>query len=205
MRVLRSFPTFWWPLLLLVVACRGQAMDAVGLSRVRPAPSTVIDAAVVKPSPIASDFRDHMTRMVPRQVSEGHGERFDAIVWVNEGARAGWASGGEMPDGAVLVEEALERAAKGDRAAGLFMMEKREGTWRFVAVGADGDVADDARTTRCASCHAQAPRDEVFCVSQRTTTATMAAITATAPTSVASAAATYDARSAGPADAASSR
>ena len=190
---------------MLLVACHGQAMDAVGMSSPRAAGSTVIEAGVVKPSPIPADFRQHMTNVVARQVSEGHGERFDAVVWANEGARAAWDSGGEMPDGAVLVEEAMQRAAKGDRGAGLFMMEKRDAAWRFVAVGTDGDVADDARTARCVSCHAQAPRDDVFRVAQNTTTATTAAITATAPTSVASTAATIDARSAGPADAASSR
>jgi hypothetical protein len=206
-RVLRSSLAFLasWRLILLVVACHEQSMDAVGVSTVRAAPSTLVDAAAVKPSPVAADFRDHMTRVVARQVSEGHGERFDAIVWANEGARVAWESGGDMPEGAMLVEEAVQRAAKGDRAAGFFTMEKRDGAWRFVAVGVDGDVADDARTARCASCHAQAPRDDVFRVAQNTTTATTAAITATAPTSVASAAATYDARSAGPADAASSR
>jgi hypothetical protein len=194
-----------WRFLSLVVGCRAQPMDPVGISNVRAAGSTVVDASVMKPSPVPADFREHMARVAPRQVSEGHGEHFDAVVWVNDVARPAWDSGGEMPDSAMLVEEAIERAKNGDRSAGLLMMEKQGGAWRFVAVGPEGDVADDARTARCASCHAQALRDDVFRLDQKTSATSTAAITATAPTAVASAAATYDARSAGAADAASSR
>ncbi len=107
-----------------------------------------------------------------------------------------------MPDGAALVEEAIERVVKGeDRPAGLLFMEKKEGAWRFEAVGPDGAVASGAEASRCAVCHAQAARDDVFRVDQSSSAATAATTTAAVPTAVARAAATYDARSAGPADA----
>jgi hypothetical protein len=147
-----------------------------------------------------------MARLGARARSRGHGERFDAVVWANDVARAAWDTGpAPMPDGAMLIEEAFESAAQGGRALGLLVMEKRGGTWRFVAVGADGDVVDDARVAACASCHREAPRDSVFPLGQANSAASSAAITATAPTAVASAAATNETRSAGLAEAPSRR
>jgi hypothetical protein len=180
-------------------------MDMVGISGPKAAPASSVDAAAVVPPILAPDFRAKMTLVMPRQVSEGHGERYDGIVWASEAAQGAWASGGDVPEGGVLVEELVERAAKGDRGAGFLVMEKKAGGWGFAAAGPDGQVADDAQTARCGTCHAQAPRDQVFRVPQKTTAATTAAMTATAPTSVATPAATHDARSAGAADAASSR
>ena len=115
----------------------------------------------------------------------------------------------------MLVEEAIERTVKGDRAAGLLVMEKRAGAWRFVVVDADGARRRDGRAApACAACHRDAPRDFVFqwtwpprpprrravrryVGAQSMSAATTAPMTATAPTAVATAAATYDARSAG--------
>lgn len=166
---------------------------------------------------MAPDFRARMVRVGERALSRGHAERFDAIVWANELAHAAWDDAvAPMPDGAMLVEEAVDRATpapaggaveRGERAAGLLVMEK-SGLWRFDSVGPDGDVADEARVAPCAACHREAPRDGVFPVgppAQPKMATSSAAITATAPTSVARAAATYDARSAGAADAPSSR
>ena len=149
-----------------VGACRGQAMEAVGMSSPKAVPSSVVDAGVVVPPILPADFGDHMTRLLPRQVSEGHGEKYDAIVWASDGARDAWQSGADMPDGAMLVEELVERAARGDRPGGVLVMEKRGAAWRFVAASPSGEVADDARVSRCATCHAEAPRDDVFRVDQ---------------------------------------
>jgi hypothetical protein len=124
-----------------------------------PAP---VDASVAVTSPVAADFREHLARVGERAVSRGHAERFDGVVWANEGGRAGWDGAGEWADGAMLVEEAIERTAKGDRAAGLLVMEKKGGTWRFVVIDAGGHVVEWARDKVCASCHADAPRDFVF-------------------------------------------
>ncbi len=103
--------------------------------------------------------------MSDRFLSQGHADRFDAVVWANDAARAardGLEGRGDFADGSQLVEEALGRAAADGGAVGLLVMEKREGTWRFVAMGPDGEVVDDARVAACAACHRDAPRDFVF-------------------------------------------
>jgi hypothetical protein len=121
------------------------------------------DGGTPRPSPVPADFRATMARVGERRLSRGHAERFDAIVWANEAARSGLdAATGALPEGAVLVEEAIERTPQGDQAAGLLVMIKRDGAWRFTAVGPDGEVVDDARGASCAACHRDAPRDFVF-------------------------------------------
>jgi len=178
--------------------------------------------------PLPADFRAHMTRVVGRQLSRGHAERFEGVVWANDVARAAWASAGAMPDGAMLVEELFDqdhlrqdRSAADDRTAGLLVMRKSAGSWRFVSIGPAGEVVDDAaHVARCVACHRQATSDFVFrppgsralpavgapsASPQVTSTATSAPMTARAPTAVATTAATYEARSAGPAASPSSR
>ncbi|HTQ45943.1 MAG TPA: cytochrome P460 family protein [Polyangiaceae bacterium] len=140
-------------------------MEAVGTSTPKGVPATAVDAAAPRPSPVAGDFRKTMARLTDRQVSEGHAERFDAIVWANDAAKGAWDAGSAMPDGAMLVEETIERPGRTDRAdkpAGLFVMKKDGGSWSFVVVGPGGDVVDDARVAPCKACHALAPVDYVF-------------------------------------------
>jgi hypothetical protein len=139
-------------------------MGAVGVSEPRASPSTpkVVDAGAGAPSPVPGDFRQRMARVMERALSRGHAERFDGVVWANDAARAAWDANAEMPEGAMLVEEAIEHTTKGDRAAGLLVMEKRGGGWRFTVVDAGGRVVEEAREAACASCHREAPRDGVF-------------------------------------------
>ena len=120
--------------------------------------------AGVRPAPVVpADFRDHMTRVADRQTSRGHAGRFDGVVWANDAAKTAWDGTGDMPDGAALVEEAIERGAKGDRPAGLLFMEKKDGAWRFAAQGPAGEPPDQPDVgARCAACHVDAPRDSVF-------------------------------------------
>jgi hypothetical protein len=122
------------------------------------------DAGAPNRAPLVpADFREHMTKVVDRQASRGHALRFDAIVWANDAARGAWEGAGDMPDGAILVEEAIERTAKGDGPAGILLMEKKEGAWRFAAAGPKGELPDlPAGIAMCAACHADAPRDSVF-------------------------------------------
>jgi hypothetical protein len=136
----------------------------VGVSSPRPSdgPAGSVDGGHIEASPIAADFRSRMARLSGRFVSRGHGERFEAVVWANDRARDAWAAPVDMPDGAVLVEEAIERAAGDDRQAGLLVMVKHGDAWRFVAVGPDGEVVGDARVAPCTECHREAPRDSVF-------------------------------------------
>lgn len=140
-------------------------MDAVGTSAPRGVPAEKPDAAAPKPSPVAADYKKTMARLTERQMSEGHAERFDAIVWANDAAKGAWEAGSAMPDGAMLVEEAIERPGRsdrGDKPAGLFVMKKDGGIWTFVVVGPGGEVVDDARVAPCKACHALAPVDDVF-------------------------------------------
>ncbi len=185
---------------IAAVACRPAPLDAVGISTPRGAESSPVgEAATPEAGALVEGLLGKpMNNVLARQRSRGHGERFDAIVWVNDQALAAWDSGGVMPDGAVLVEEAVELASKGDRPQGLLVMEKKDSAWRFRAVGTDGGAVADSR---CAACHDEAPRDDVFRVDQSRQAAMTDAMTATVPTAVATMAATYDARSAGRADA----
>jgi len=148
---------------------------------------TFADASAGAASPVAADFRSHMTRISERNVSHGHADRFDGVVWANDLARAAWEPAGDMPDGAVLVEEAIERTAKGDRPAGLLVMEKHAAAWRFVLVDDHNHIVDGAREAACASCHTDAPRDFVFRV-QSTPVAPVASAAPVAPTAAAPAA-----------------
>ncbi|MGD0525263.1 MAG: hypothetical protein ABSE49_08975 [Polyangiaceae bacterium] len=147
-------------------ACHADAGPAVGVSSPHAetsAPSAKpVDAAVEAPSPVAADFREHLARLTDRAVSRGHAERFDGVLWANDVGRAAWDAPGNAPDGALLVEETIERTGKGDRAAGLLVMEKQSGAWRFVVVDAGGHVVAWAREQACVGCHREAPRDFVF-------------------------------------------
>lgn len=191
-------------------ACGGRDGGPVGISPPRAAERLPAQGGA-STSPVPADFRARLSRVSDRFLSEGHGDDFDAVVWSNEAARAAADAGGGFADGAMFVEEALGRGALDAGASvGLLVMEKRAESWRFVAVGTDGEVVSDARVAPCAECHRDAPHDFVFRTPpaparQNSSTATSAAITATAPTPVATAAATYDARSAGSADAPSRR
>jgi hypothetical protein len=111
-----------------------------------------------------------------RFVSKGHAaDRWDAQV---SSDRAGLdvlrGARGDVPVGTVFVMEHFERggAAGGDGGADrgpVFAMEKRPpgfdpagGDWRYVAVGASGEVKGDGVIEACAACHADAPHDHVF-------------------------------------------
>jgi hypothetical protein len=166
-----------------VGGCRVETGPPVGISSPRAVNEsthgTFADASAGATSPVAADFRSHMARVSERIVSHGHADRFDGVVWANDVARAAWAPAGDMPDGAVLVEEAIERTTKGDRPAGLLVMEKHGATWRFVLVDDRNHVVDGAREATCAACHTDAPRDFVFRV--ESVPVAPAAPTATAP------------------------
>jgi hypothetical protein len=139
-------------------------MEPVGMSS-RPRETNTVNPAPPppgRPSPVPADFRDRMARVVERAVSRGHAERFDGVVWANDAARPAWDGGGAMPEGAMLLEEAIERTPKGDRAAGVLAMRKVGGVWEFLVIDAGGRVVDGAQEAACAACHREAPVDSVF-------------------------------------------
>jgi hypothetical protein len=117
----------------------------------------------VEPSPVPADFRASWSKLGARFLSKGHGQRFDAVLWVNDVAHGAWDElPAPLPEKSVIVEEATDVEARGDRAAGLLVMEKKPQGWRFLAVGSDGEVVDDDHGVRCLSCHRDAPADDVF-------------------------------------------
>ncbi len=142
-------------------------MAIVGVSPPRAPERTVTatDAGAVEPSPVTADFRSTMTQVGDRFLSQGHAERFDGIVWANAAAGARWDAPGEMPVGALLVEEAIVRDGRSDRPGGLLVMEKRDAGWHFVVVTADGDVVSGARLALCEACHHEA-RGGVFALAR---------------------------------------
>lgn len=97
-----------------------------------------------------------MTKVAGPFLSRGHGERFDAIVWSNEAARPMALGRGEGAEGALLIEQAMVHDLRGEEAAGLLVMQRRNG-WRFVAIDPDGSVVSDERVRACPLCHAEAP------------------------------------------------
>jgi hypothetical protein len=139
-------------------ACHDTPAAVVGVSPPR-APDLIVaapDAGVPEPSPVPDDFRSKMTQLGGRFLSPGHAQRFDAVVWANAAAVKQWDSPGEMPFGAMLVEEAIVREGGSDRPGGLLVMDKREAGWRFVVVTADGEVQSGARLALCETCHREA-------------------------------------------------
>ena len=192
-------------------ACGGGEAAPVGVSPPRAAErAQPREDASAGPPGLPGDFRARLSRVSDRFLSQGHAERFDAVVWANAAARQTGSgdgrpdAGSDFADGAMFVEEAIDHAAADGGVAGLLTMEKRAGAWRFSAIEPDGQVLAEPRTAACAACHREAPRDFVFQPPQSSSAAS-APITATAPTPVATAAATYDARSAGSAAAPSRR
>jgi hypothetical protein len=149
----------------LAAACGGPSTPAVGFSAPRAVgrAASRADAGPGEPSPVPADFRSTFTKVGERFLSEGHGRRYQAVLWLNAAAKGAWASlPGEMPDGALVVEEAIDVGRAGERPAGLWVMEKEGGAWRFVAVGPDGEAVSDARVAPCADCHRAAPHDDLF-------------------------------------------
>jgi hypothetical protein len=126
-------------------------------------------------SPIPSDFRSALSHVNgARFVSKGHaGGRWEAEVYASAGAVRALRGEIAVPVGARFVEEQFER---GDAGSGpVFMMEKRpagfdskHGDWRYVAVGASGEVAGDGIIESCAGCHGDAPGDHLFRVNEAT-------------------------------------
>jgi hypothetical protein len=169
--------------------CGAGAAAPVGVSPPRAVEPVVAADAAAEAAPVPADFRTRLSRTSDRFPSRGHADRFDAVVWANDGARAADASGGEFADGAMFVEEAIGHAVTDGGAMGLLAMEKRSGVWQFAAVGVEGEVVNDARVAACVACHREAPHDFVFVTpGQSSSAAARAATTVTAPIPVTTAA-----------------
>jgi hypothetical protein len=103
-----------------------------------------------------------------RFVSKGHAAgRWESDVLADEAGLAALKGAGEVPVGARFVEEHFEH----DESGPVMMMEKRppgfdpeRGDWRYVVVGAGGEVVKDGVVESCAGCHGDAPRDHLFSI-----------------------------------------
>src|SRR4051812_770235 len=90
--------------------------------------------------------------------SRGHQPEQLVEVRVNDLARASYSelvTDTVFPDGSVLVE--LSQGVGHSYA-----MQKAEGTWTYLELGARGSVLARGALTLCSGCHAQAPADHVF-------------------------------------------
>jgi hypothetical protein len=143
----------------LAAGCGGQKLATVGVSPPR-APEhggEIADSAPPEPPPpVARDFRVHMTRLTDRFLSHGHADRFDATIWASEVVAADGGAEGDFADGTVFVEEGVVRDTRGDRSAGLLVMTKENGTFRFDAVDPEGRTASRERVATCVICHGEA-------------------------------------------------
>ncbi len=149
-------------------------MPTVGTSTTGGSGSRTVAAdAGVTPTPpaIPSDFRTSFTKANrARFMSRGHLEdRFAVDVYVNAAAARVWRSDtSAILPGAMLVKEQFD-PSPADRPAGILAMEKREpgydpenGDWRWIVVGAKGDVVKDGKIEQCSSCHRESKHDFVF-------------------------------------------
>jgi hypothetical protein len=145
-----------------LIGCTAGSAGSVGFSPPRAAehPASATDAAAPEASRAFANFRLHMVRISNRFLS-GHGERFDAVVWVNAAAQSALGAQRQMDDGALLIEDTTVHDARGEWPTGLLVMEKRQGQWSFASVAPDGATVTDRRVAPCATCHRDA-RDSVF-------------------------------------------
>jgi hypothetical protein len=169
-------PFFVWACVALS-ACAGRA-PVVGVSggggrEASSAGAATEDGGAARSTAIPADFRESMTKVNhARFVSNGHAAgRFDVDVYANAaGAEALVKERGEVPAGARFVEEHVERGGSmAGKVGAIMMMEKRErgfdperGDWRYVVVGAAGELVKDGVIESCAGCHADAPHDHLF-------------------------------------------
>jgi hypothetical protein len=99
-------------------------------------------------------------------------------VWADAAGLAALKSAARaVPVGARFLEEHFERAEgepardSREKRGPIMMMEKRppgfdpaHGDWRYVVVGASGDVVKDGVVDTCAGCHGDAPADHLFAI-----------------------------------------
>jgi len=120
---------------------------------------------------LPSDYRTRFTKVNKAKLgSAGHAAgRWDIEVWANEPALAALAARSrDVPVGAIVVQEHVERSVAGERGPTM-VMEKRargfapeHGDWRYTVVGSSGLLVKDGVVASCAGCHDDAPMDGLF-------------------------------------------
>jgi len=153
-----------------LLGCPPPPHDPVGTSnKPRVAPKPAVEAKTTNTPP--KGLREGVTPLPGRFTSLGHaGGRWEYALLANDDGRA--ALEGKVTEakvGAKLVMDHVERPS-GDKGPTM-VMEKREkgfdpehGDWRYVVVGAAGNLVFDGKSERCWGCHDDAPvgRDHLF-------------------------------------------
>lgn len=154
----------------LLVACPPPSSSPVGTSdkpRLVQKPKPAEKTSTVAPK----ELREGISAIPGKHDSLGHaGGRWEYQLSANDDGRAAFEGKvGEAKVGAKIVMDHVERPS-GDKGPTM-VMEKREkgfdpdhGDWRYVVVGAAGNLVFDGKSERCWGCHDDAPpgRDHVF-------------------------------------------
>lgn len=150
----------------VVIAACAPAMEPVGITtHTSSAPPPPASASAAAPKWKHAAALEKLPRANARRFpSSGHlFGRYDADIFVNEAARAGYAAAGPghaLPDGALLVEVHLAR--DGSRGP-VFAMEKLSSGWSFIELDANLRPVRQGRLSPCVECHAHvASQDHVF-------------------------------------------
>jgi hypothetical protein len=156
-------------------ACGAQAGPLAGASERPPGgavPRQVQDGGPIEgATALPADYLRRFTKVNQgKLVSAGHASgRWEIEVWANESAqRALAARSRDVPVGAIVVEEHVERSGARGRGP-VMVMEKRpkgfspdHGDWRYTVVSARGLLVKDGAIEPCAGCHDDAPMDGLF-------------------------------------------
>jgi hypothetical protein len=159
----------------LAASCGGPSPAPVGVSdRTARSGGTApeADAGVASGAhALPAGYRSTFTKLNrERVVSQGHaGGRWEIDVYANDLAKSAIeARAREVPAGAVVVQEHYERS-EGNPAGPVMVMEKvAKGTapdradWRYVVIGARGNLVSDGAAPTCQGCHDEAPMDGLF-------------------------------------------
>ncbi|HEX7600167.1 MAG TPA: hypothetical protein VF316_01130, partial [Polyangiaceae bacterium] len=159
--------------ILAVAACSPARQQPVGASQ--GGAESSLRAPGPPPAPplagLPPEFRTSWTPLGAARRSEHGGGRFEALVFANAEGASAWIKGGEPTVGSIFVDELLDTATDGGKTtAGIYLIERREGGYRFAAADGTGrtltDAADDAgagtTAALCIRCHAESMRRPLF-------------------------------------------
>jgi len=160
--------------MLAIAACSPARQQPVGASQGGASESSQRAPGPPPAPPLAGlppEFRTSWTPLGAARPSEHGGGRFEALVFANAEGASAWAKGGEPTVGSIFVAELLDTATDGGKTtAGIYLIERREGGYRFAAADGTGrtltDAADDAgagtTAALCVRCHAESMRRPLF-------------------------------------------
>lgn len=150
---------------LLVAACSPARGEPVGVSQGGKDDPLLRDAGgPTNRSPLAGLPPDYQTKLHPvaHVAKSEHLGGAPAIVWADDEGQAALVRGSAPPANALFVEEILgpKTADGGSTTLAIYLLAIEGGSPRFGAGDAHAltTLDDDAGTSLCARCHAEAPR-----------------------------------------------